>query len=173
VRTRSDAVALVGAIRAQVRAVDPGIPVHDVQPLHQLLAESLAAPRFSAALLVAFSIAALLLAAIGIYGVISYAAAMRTREIGVRMALGARPADAIRLVIGHALRLAGGGVLVGALAALAFTRFLRSQLFGVSATDPVTMIATAAFLMLIAAIAGWAPAWRASRVDPLHALRHE
>ena len=172
-RTRTDALALVDEVRARVRAIDPGIPVHDVRPLEQIVRESLAAPRFSSMMLLAFSLAALLLAAVGIYGVISYSSAMRTREIGVRMALGARPIDALRLVIGHAMRLAGLGVALGIIAALVLTRYLRSLLFGVGATDPAVLAGTAVFLMVVAAAAGWLPAWRASRVDPLNALRYE
>jgi ABC-type antimicrobial peptide transport system permease subunit len=124
-------------------------------------------------LLVSFSLVALLLAAIGIYGVISYATSMRTRELGVRMALGARPADAIRIVIGHAVRLAVVGVGLGVMAAFVFTRFLGTLLFGVRPTDPLTIAGVSAFLIVVAALAGGLPAWRASRLDLIASLRSD
>jgi ABC-type antimicrobial peptide transport system permease subunit len=141
--------------------------------MDDVVSEALASPRFSSIVLIAFSLAALFLAAIGIYGVISYATSVRIREIGVRMALGARPADAMTLVVRHALRLALSGVAIGVIASLAFTRFLSSLLFGVRPTDPLTLAAVSAFLIAVAVMAGGVPAWRASRVDPLDALRSE
>jgi predicted permease len=172
-RTRADATTLVGSIRDGVRAVDAGIPISDVRAMDDVVSEALASPRFSSIVLIAFSLAALFLAAIGIYGVISYATSVRIREIGVRMALGARPADAMALVVRHALRLALSGVAIGVIASLAFTRFLSSLLFGVRPTDPLTLAAVSAFLIAVAVMAGGVPAWRASRVDPLVALRSE
>lgn len=172
-RTRTDAAALTDRVRDRIREVDPGIPISDVRTMDDVVAQALSAPRFSSAVLSAFSLAALFLAAIGIYGVISYATSMRVREIGVRMALGARPADAMGLVIRHALRLAITGVVAGMAAAFLFTRFLGSLLFGVQPTDPLTLAAVSVFLIAVAVVAGGIPAWRASRVDPLNALRYE
>ena len=172
-RTSTDAVSLAEAVRDRVREVDAGIPISDVRSMQDVVSAALAAPRFSSALLIAFSLAALLLAAIGLYGVVSYATSLRVREIGVRMALGARPADALSLVIGHALRLALTGVAIGLVAALVSTRFLDSLLFGVRPADPATLSAAALFLIGVAVVAGGVPAWRASRVDPLDALRSD
>jgi predicted permease len=172
-RTRTDATTLTASVRDGVREVDAGIPISDVRTMDDVVSDALASPRFSSVVLIAFSLAALFLAAIGIYGVISYATSMRVREIGVRMALGARPADALSLVIRHALRLALAGVAVGVAAALIFTRFLSSLLFGVRPTDPLTLAIVSLFLVAVAVLAGGAPAWRASRVDPLEALRYE
>jgi predicted permease len=172
-RSRADATTLAGSIRDGVRAVDAGIPISDIRAMDDVVAEALASPRFASIVLIAFSLAALFLAAIGIYGVISYATSVRIREIGVRMALGARPADAMTLVVRHALRLALSGVVIGVIASLVFTRFLSSLLFGVRPTDPLTLAAVAAFLVAVAVVAGGVPAWKASRVDPLDALRSE
>lgn len=172
-RAGTDPMMLIDAIRREVRAVDPNVPVSEVRSLEEVVSEALASPRFSAFMMLSFSLVALFLAAVGIYGVISYATNMRTREIGVRVALGARPVDASALVLKHALRLAGLGVVVGAAAALLLTRFLESLLFGVRPTDPLTLGAVAVFLLFVAALAGWLPAWRASRIDPQRSLRYE
>ncbi len=172
-RTRTDPLALVDAVRTRVHAFDPAIPVDEVKLLDRVVAESLAEPRFSSLSLLVFSLVALLLAAVGIYGVISYATTLRTREIGLRTALGARPGDAMGLVLGHALRLAAGGLVAGLALALVLTRYLRTLLFGVHPADPWTLLGVSLFLLLIAAGAAALPAWRASRVDPMVALRME
>ena len=130
-------------------------------------------PRFNAVLLGIFSGIALLLATVGIYGVLSYSVTQRTREIGIRMALGAVQRDVIRMVAGNALRLTGAGIAIGLALAFALTRYLGSLLFEVGPTDPLTLAGVSLLLAIIALVASWIPARRAARVDPLTALRHE
>jgi putative ABC transport system permease protein len=139
----------------------------------EVIGSSIAQPRFRTTLLSLFGAAALLLAAIGIYGVLAYTVAQQTREIGIRMALGANPGKVLRLVLGRGLRLAGFGTAIGILAALMLTQLLNSLLFGVSATDPVTFAAVAGLLLGVALLACYVPARRAMRVDPMVALRYE
>ena len=141
--------------------------------LEDLIAENTQEPLFQARLLAAFSALALVLAAIGIYGVLAYAVEQRTREIGVRMALGAKKVTVMQSVLRHTLGLAGLGMLIGAAGALAVTRVLTKFLFGVTPTDPATFAAVALLLAAVALAAGLIPAWRASRVDPLLALGRE
>jgi predicted permease len=172
-RTAVAPLSVAGAVRREVKALDPDLPVNDLQPLEQLTAESVSQPRFYMLLLSIFAGVALALAAIGIFGVISYGVAQRTREIGVRVALGADPASVLRIVVGGALGLAGLGVGIGLLGALAGTRVLSGLLFGVTATDPATYAGVAALLMGVAALASWLPARAATRVDPAIALRAE
>ncbi len=172
-RTASDPLALAGAIRSEVRTLDPNLPVMGLRTLEQVVSQAVAQPRFYMLLLSIFAAAALLLAAIGIFGVMAYMVAQRTREIGIRIALGAEPARVQQLVVGRALRLAIGGVVIGGVGALALTRVLESLLFGVSATDPVTFAAVALLLTAVALLASYLPARRATRVDPMIALRAE
>jgi len=172
-RTAVAPLSVAGAVRREVKALDPDLPVNDLQPLEQLTAESVSQPRFYMLLLSIFAGVALALAAIGIFGVISYGVAQRTREIGVRVALGADPASVLRIVVGGALGLAGLGVGIGVLGALAGTRVLSGLLFGVTTTDPATYAGVAALLMGVAALASWLPARAATRVDPAIALRAE
>jgi putative ABC transport system permease protein len=139
----------------------------------QVVAGAVAQPRFNMILLSSFGVLALVLAVVGLYGVMSYLVAQRTREIGVRMALGARPGDVLKLIVGHGLALAAAGVAVGLAAAFAATRVMSSLLFGVSATDPLTFIVTALLLTGVALAASFIPARRAMRVDPMIALRYE
>jgi putative ABC transport system permease protein len=141
--------------------------------MEQRLANTTASRRLNTALLGSFAGVALLLAVVGIYGVMSYAVTQRRREIGVRMALGAQRDDVSRLVIGEGMKLALIGALLGLGGALALTRLLKTLLFGVSATDPLTFIVIAALLIMVALLACWIPARRATKVDPLIALRHE
>jgi putative ABC transport system permease protein len=173
VRSPARPSALSGALREQIRAIDPALPVVEVRPMAEVMGSSIAQPRFRTALLSLFGAVALLLAAIGIYGVLAYSVAQQTREIGIRMALGANPGKVLRLVLGRGLRLAGAGTLIGVLAALMLTQFLNSLLFGVSATDPLTFAAVAGLLLLVALLACYVPARRAMRVDPMVALRYE
>jgi putative ABC transport system permease protein len=173
VRTAGDPAALATAARAAVAAVDPDMPVFRVATMQQVIDDTLIGRRFTALLLGIFAAVALVLAAVGLYGVIAYAVSQRTHEIGVRMALGARVEDVVRMVVRQGMRLAVIGLVVGAVAALATTRFLASLLFGVGAADPATFVAIPAILALVALLASWLPARRAARVDPMVALRGE
>jgi putative ABC transport system permease protein len=172
VRARSGtAEALTSLVRQEVAAVDREQVLGNVRSMEGLLAESLGQRRFVLALVAFFGLAALLLAAIGIYSVMSYVVAQRTQEMGIRIALGAKGGDILRLVVGHGARLAGVGLLVGVLGALGATRLLGSLLSGVSATDPLTYLAVGAALGGVALVACWVPARRAVRVDPVTSLR--
>ncbi len=173
VRAHGNPSALGGALREQIRAIDSALPVAEVRPMAEVIGSSIAQPRFRTTLLSLFGGAALLLAAIGIYGVLAYTVAQQTREIGIRMALGANPGTVLRLVLGRGLRLAGAGTVIGVLAALMLTRLLGSLLFDVSATDPLTFAAVAGLLLGVALLACYVPARRAMRVDPMVALRYE
>jgi len=172
-RTTGEPGALSAAVAREVRAVDPLLPVDAVRPMASVVSDVVARPRLNAVLLGAFSTAALLLAALGIYGVIAYAVSQRTREIGVRVALGAAPRDVLRLVVGQGVRLAAVGLGVGLLASLAATRLMRGLLFGVEPGDPLTLAAVLAVLGAVALLASYLPARRAARTDPLQALRAE
>jgi putative ABC transport system permease protein len=172
-RTKGDPMSLASALQGAVWAVDRDQPVWKVRTEQSLLDLSIGPRRFLKQLLAIFSALALLLATIGIYGVISYSTSQRIQEIGVRMALGAQRRDVLRLVLGEGIGIATIGVAVGFAAALALTRFLSSQLFGVSATDPLTFTGVALLLAAVALLACYVPARRAIRVDPLVALRYE
>ena len=173
VRTAADPEALAGSVRAAIREIDPGLAVFGVEPLEQTVSESMSGQRFIAVLLAMFAALALVLAAIGIHGVLSYAVAQRGREIGIRMALGAAPDRVLRLVLGQAARLVLGGLVVGVLLALALSRWIAGLLYGVEPTDAVAFASVLAVLTLVAAAAVWLPARRAIRVDPVVALRQE
>jgi putative ABC transport system permease protein len=173
VRAGGDPAGLAAAARREIQSIDPEQPVADVRTMRQLLAESVGRARFSAWLLGLFAVVALVLAGVGLYGVMSYAVAQRTHEIGLRVALGAQGRDILRLVIGHGMLLAAVGLAVGLAGALALTRLMRGLLFEVSATDPATYVALTAFLLLVALAACLVPARRATKVDPMVALRYE
>jgi putative ABC transport system permease protein len=173
VRTSVDPASITGAVREQVLAIDKDMPIYNVATMEQRVSTSVAQPRLNLSLLVAFAALALLLAAVGVYGVMAYAVTQRTREIGVRMALGAMPLDVLRQVIAEGGRLALMGLGLGVLAALALTRWMASLLFEVKATDPATFVAVAAVLVGVALAACVVPALRATRVDPIVALRYE
>jgi len=153
--------------------VDPNQPVFNIKTMEEILARSLLPQTFPMALMAIFASLALLLTSVGLYGVISYSVSQRTHEIGIRMALGAQPRDIFRLVVGQGMVLTLIGVGVGLVASFALTRFLESMLFGVSATDPATFAGVAVLLAAVALLACYIPARRATRVDPLVALRYE
>ncbi|HEX8145946.1 MAG TPA: ABC transporter permease [Pyrinomonadaceae bacterium] len=173
VRSKSEPSALLGAVRREVAAADRELAVFGVATMEQLLADSVALRRFAMLLLGVFAGVAVALAGVGIYGVISYTVARRTREIGVRIALGARPRDVLRLVLGRGLGLAAAGIALGLVGGLALTQVISSLLFGVGARDPLTFAAVAALLSLVALVACLTPARRATKVDPMVALRYE
>jgi putative ABC transport system permease protein len=173
IRATGDPLSLTSAVRKEVMAIDPDQPIAAVRTMEQALSESVSAPRYRTTLLGLFAAVALLLAAIGIYGVIAYTTAQRTHELGVRMALGAQSKDVLKLVIGQGIKLALAGALLGLGGALALTRLVNTLLFGVSATDPLTFAVVGLLLTLVALLACWIPARRATKVDPLVALHYE
>jgi putative ABC transport system permease protein len=169
----NDPRQVLPAIRRQVAELDPSLPVAQVRLMEEVIAAANARPRFLTVLLSMFSFVALALAAVGIYGVMSFMVARRTQEFGIRMAIGAGPADVLHLVLTQGLQIGLIGVALGLGGAFVLTRFIRQLLFGVAAFDPVTFAATAALLMLVIASACYFPARRATRVDPMVALRYE
>jgi predicted permease len=173
VRAGNDSAAVEGSIRNAVREMDPTLPVYNLWSMNEVVSKSMVQPRFLALLLATFSGIALFLAAIGIYGVMSYSVAQRTQEIGVRMALGARPFHVLRLVLGQSLGMLLIGAGIGLAGALALTRLMRTLLFEITATDPVTYVSVIGLLTVVALFACYIPARRAAKVDPLIALRYE
>ena len=172
-RTTSDPAAMTAQIRQQVAAVDKDQPVFDVYTMQQVRALSVTLYTFSSVMLGIFGVVALLLAMLGIYGVMAFAVTQRTQEIGIRMALGARAADVLKLIVRHGMLLAGIGVVVGIGGAWGVTRFMSQLLVGVQPTDLLTFSAVSGCLLLAALLACYIPARRATKVDPLVALRHE
>ncbi|MEW6208872.1 MAG: ABC transporter permease [Acidobacteriota bacterium] len=172
-RTTGDTSSLASAMRGEIRKVDSELPVYDIRSMQEIIRESVSQRRFLMMLLGVFASAAMLLAMVGIYGVMSYSVTERTREISVRMALGASYRDVLKMVVGQGMALAVAGVGAGLAAALALTRLMKTLLFGVSATDPMTFAGVAALLILTALFACYLPARRAARVDPITALRYE
>ncbi|MCY1021023.1 ABC transporter permease [Pyxidicoccus sp. MSG2] len=170
-RTEGDPARLVSGVREAVAALDPNLAIAQVRTMEEVIASAMARPRFLSTLVALFAVLALLLAGVGLSGVIAYMARQRTQEIGIRMALGARPVDVLRLVLGRGMRLALAGVGLGLVGAWAATRGMASQLYGVSATDPLTFGGLALVVMAVTLVATWLPARRATRVDPLVAMR--
>lgn len=173
VRTSVDPKSMLPAIQAAIREVDKDQPVYQIQTIDEMIGDTVGTRRFALTILIMFAVLALVLAVSGIYGVISYSVAQRTQEIGIRMALGARATDVLRLVLVQFMRLTVVGVALGLVAAYALTRLMTSLLFGVTATDVTTFILVPICLSLVALIACLIPARRATRVDPLVALRYE
>ncbi len=172
-RTDVDPTSLTSAIRGEISALNRNQAVFNVRTMDQIVSQSVASRRFSMLLLSVFAIVALLLACIGIYGMMSYAVTQRTREIGLRMTLGAQRGNVLRMVIGQGMKLAIVGVLLGLVASIALTRTMKSLLFGISPTDPITFISIAALISIVALLACFFPARRATKVDPMIALRYE
>jgi putative ABC transport system permease protein len=173
VRTEGNPSTLASAVRGVVGELDPSVPIYGMQPMSDLVASALVRPRFLSLLLAAFSAMALLLAAVGTYGMMSYSVAQRTQEIGIRMALGAQKMDVLRLVLGQGLVLLGAGTAIGLAGALALTRFIASLLYEVTPTDLPTYAGVVILLGAVALLASYIPARRAAKVDPLVALRYE
>ena len=173
VRTSGDPLSVTAAVRQAIWAVDPAQPISNVRTMEEILSEEVAQRRIGMTLLVAFAGLALLLASLGIYGVLSYSVTQRTQEIGIRMALGAGRNDVLRQVMGGGLRLAGAGVAIGLIVSFALTRLMTGLLFGVSASDPRTLIGVTVLLIAVALLACYIPARRATKIDPMIALRYE
>jgi hypothetical protein len=174
VRSAADHGVLASMIRSAVRGVDPRLGVDlNQQSMVELISASVARPRFNMVVLTAFAIVALALATVGIYGILSHAVTQRTREIGIRIAIGASPSRVLAAVLRQSLTLTGTGAAIGLLVAAAVTRYLESMLFELAPLDPPTFAGVAALFLLVALLASYLPAARASRVDPLVALRHE
>jgi predicted permease len=173
VRTANTSAPLESSIRNAVRELDPSLPVYNLWSMDEVVSKSMVQPRFLALLLATFSGIALFLAAIGIYGVMAYSVAQRTQEIGVRMALGARPLHVLRLVLGQSVGMLLIGIVIGLAGAFALTRLMRTLLFEITATDPLTYVSVIGLLTVVALLACYIPARRAAKVDPLIALRYE
>ncbi|MGH7719334.1 MAG: FtsX-like permease family protein, partial [Gemmatimonadaceae bacterium] len=173
VRSAGSPALIAAGLENAARALDPAVPVYRTRAMTDVVAQAAARTAFTLLLLGIASATALALGAVGIYGVISYVVSLRTREIAVRLALGARPADVLGMVSRQAVAVAATGIVVGVAGALAMTRVLGALLFGVSPTDPATLAAAAALLLIVAVAASWVPARRAAGVNPAQALRAE
>jgi ABC-type antimicrobial peptide transport system permease subunit len=173
VRTTSQPTSLVSAVSETIHSIDSDQPLMDVMTMDDLIAVSLSQRKFSMLLLAAFAGLALLLAAVGIYSVLSFAVRRRVREIGIRVALGAETKDILRLIVNEGMKPAITGILIGLAGALALGRVIASLIYGISATDPLTFAAVAALLSLVALLASIIPAYRAAKIEPTRALREE
>ena len=173
IRTDGDPTAIAPAVQRQIRALDPNQPVSDVRTMEQVMSEWVARSRFNTLLLGLFAALATLLSAVGIFGVMNYSVALRTRELGLRLAIGAQPRQVLLLVLRQGLWLTVLGVVVGLAAAFALTRLLSGLLFGVAAVDVGTFTTISILLMIVSLLACYLPARRAMRIDPLQALRYE
>jgi putative ABC transport system permease protein len=173
VRTDAQPGAILPSIKNAIRAVDKDQPVFNVKTMDEIISGVVSAQRLAFILLGIFAFLALALAASGIYGVTSYSVSQRTHEVGIRMALGAREVDVLRLVVGHGLTLAAIGMALGIAGALVLTRFLASMLYGIRSTDPLTYLGVSLLLAAVAMVASYIPARRAAKVDPMEALRYE
>jgi putative ABC transport system permease protein len=173
VRSSGDAAALAEALRREIQSIDADVTLAQIGTMEQAMSQSVAQPRFDTMLLGLFAVIALLLASVGIYGLIAYSVAQRTHEIGVRMALGAERGDVVRMVVRQGASLAAMGIVLGVAGAFALTRLLTTMLFGVGATDPFTFLAAPSGMMLVVILATLLPALRATRISPVVALRYE
>jgi ABC-type antimicrobial peptide transport system permease subunit len=173
VKVAGDPRQMAGAVREAIRSIDPTLPVGEAQTMDEVMNLAQSRPRFLATMLTIFSSLALALAAFGIYGVISYSVTQRTTEFGIRMALGARPANVLGIVMRQGMLVAAAGVAMGAAGAALLTRWLEGLLFGVSEFDAATFASMAAILALVTILASWVPAQRATAVDPVKALKYE
>jgi len=171
VRSEAELLGLVPALRSAVESVDPNMPISDIRTMEDIVADSMSRTSFTMALLLLAAMIALFLGLVGIYGVISYIVSQRTSEIGVRLALGADARKVRRMILIHGMKLAGAGVVIGLLAAVALGRLLTSLLFGVSPFDPVTLVGGSLIFLAVAALAAFIPALRASRIPPAVALQ--
>src|SRR6185369_9667204 len=172
-RTAADPMSFLPAVRKEVMAMDPDQPIARIRLMEQLIYESVGQPRFRTLLIGLFAALALGLAAVGLYGVMSYTVQQRAREIGIRVAIGAQKRDVLRLVVGHGLGLVLTGMLLGSAGAVGLTRLINTMLYQVKPTDPTTFASVCGLLAMVAFCACWLPARRASRVDPMEALRCE
>ena len=173
VRSTLDSNSVAAAVRKEVQAVDPGQPIYAVQTMNLVIENTVRDKSLNTTLLTVFAGVSLLLAVIGVYGVMSYTVAQHTREIGIRMALGAQPRAILKLIMGRGLVLVTVGAVIGVLASIGLTRFMESMLFGVTPTDPLTFVAIVLLLGVVALLACLLPAQRAMRVDPIVVLRHQ
>ena len=173
IRSPLDESTLLAAVRREVKALDPNLPISNVRMMEEVIAQSVASRRFVLLLFGMFAGLALLVATIGIYGVLSASVSQRTRELGVRIALGATTSHVRRLIIGKGLKLVLSGLVIGLVSALALKRVIGKLLFGVSPTDPTTFLVIGLLMIAVALLACWIPARRATKVDPLLALRSE
>jgi len=171
-RTALEPAGIIPAVRQEVQSINRNLPV-EFEPMAQVFSRSVASRRYSMLLLGAFAALALLLSLMGIYGVLSYIVTQNTKEIGIRMALGAQPADVLKLIVGQGMVLTLLGVGLGVLGAFALTRLMSSLLYGVTATDPITFVVVSALLMVVGVLACYVPGRRATKVDPMIALRYE
>jgi putative ABC transport system permease protein len=172
-KTTRDPESLASPARAEVRAVDAALPVSQVRTMDQVIGVTEARPRFLTLILTLFSCVALGLAAVGLYGVISYSVARRTTEIGIRIAMGAEAKDVLRMVVGQGAAMGLAGVVLGLAGAIGLTRFIKGLLFGIDSLDPATFASMAALLLAVTLLACYVPARRATKVDPMVALRYE
>jgi predicted lysophospholipase L1 biosynthesis ABC-type transport system permease subunit len=173
VRASGNPTAITPSARSAVASVDAGLPLASVRPMSEIVSEASGQPRFTTLVMSFFAIIAIFLAALGLYGILAYSVEQRVREIGVRVALGANKREIFRLIIGNGMRLALVGVAVGVPSALALTRLMKGMLLGVTSADPLTYIAVVGMLLISALLASYLPARRATRVDPIVALRAE
>jgi ABC-type antimicrobial peptide transport system permease subunit len=170
---RTQEVSTAGAVRAAIARIDRDVPIDSVRTMQGVLSQSVAARTFQATLLTLFAAIALALSTIGVFGTLSFAVAQRTKEFGIRLALGATPWTVQRMVMGNVLRLMAGGVALGAPLAIGTSRVLRNVLFGIGPYDMRVLVASSALIALVAIVAGWLPAYRATQIDPVTTLRAE